>query len=109
MGEISDIEDLLRKAKGEKRRRFLWAGLTSLGTIVSTTFVVSWTLNNYLHKAERENEKLRESILVMDKKLETLEMTWKADLKGIQADVFEARETANKALLYAQLTGGKKP
>ena len=93
MGDVSDITGLLRLVSIEKRLKIVWAVLTMGGAIGGSIWTVSWKMNDYIHEARHENERLREAILVMDKKVEKAEMV---------AD--DAKATADKALLYAQLT-----
>ena len=110
MGLNSDAEELMAKAIQDvhaKRVRVAWAIATSIGTIVATTATVSWTMNNYIHKAERENEKLRDSVAIMAKKVEDLEHDLKAGLKDAGVATYEAKATADRALLIAQVTKGK--
>lgn len=99
MGEASDIEELMPRALREvasvKRMRVLWSIATVVFSVLATTATVSWKVRGYIDDLSRENEKLRESILVMDKKLEALD--------AIQSTASEAKATADKALLYAQL------
>lgn len=105
MGDVSDIGDLLGKWRREKRGKLLWALGTAAFTVLSTTATVSWTLRGYVDELARENEKLRGQILVMDKKIERLEEnTAEADKR-----VTIVKETADRALLFAQLAHKEKP
>lgn len=103
MGLPSDAEELMGKAlrdvKAQKLRRLLWALGTAAFTVVSTTATVSWKMSAYITRAEERDDKLRQDILVMDKKIEKLE--------ALEDNVRQAQNTADKALLYAQFTGQK--
>lgn len=92
MGDVSDIRGLLRLVSIEKWLKVVWAIATTVGAIGGSIWTVSWKMNDYTHEARRENERLRETILVIDKKLERAE-----------AIAEEAKATADRALLYAQL------
>lgn len=78
----------------KKRVRVLWAIATSIGTVVATTVSVTHTVDRYLFKADVREEKMKAA-------LERIEV----DLKRIDAKADLAKETADKALLYAQLKG----
>lgn len=97
MGDVSDIEDLLSKWKKEKRGKLLWALATMAFTALSTTWAVSWKMSRFMADMHHASEELHGKILVMDKKVEKAEM-----------EAAEAKDTAGKALLYAQLLGKKE-
>lgn len=103
MGTITDAEELMDKAVRDVRRqkvgKLLWALGTAGFTIVSTTAAVSWQMGAYIARAEAKDNELRGQILVLDKKIEKLE--------SLEDKVGVAQVTADKALLYAQLTGQK--
>ncbi len=99
MGINTDIDDILVKSTREKRQKWLWAIVTSVGTIIGSTATVSWQMGHYIAKAEAKDNELRGQILVQDKKIEKLE--------ALEDKVGLAQATADKALLYAQLTGQK--
>lgn len=103
MGDVSDMEDLFRLAKRDRRRKLIWAICTSLGTIVATTATVSWKMSRYVADLEHATEEMRHAFLVMDKKVEAAE----SEAAKAVADARDAKVTADKALLYAQLTGRK--
>jgi hypothetical protein len=105
MGNVTDIEELLpqalREAKHKKLARVVWALATSIGTIVVTTATVTWQVNEYLHKASEQHRELSGKVLVLDKHVELLEE--RCDKAKTLAEA--ASVQADKALLYAQLTG----
>lgn len=107
MGIPTDVDDLLVKATKEKRQRWSWAIVTSVGTVIATTGTVSWRVGAFLARMEHENDRLRGTILVLDKKVETLETREAASERELAAAIHDARTQADKALLYAQLTGQK--
>lgn len=105
MGDVSDIGDLLAKVRREKRAKLLWALGTALVTVVSTTATVSWKMGQYVARMEAADEARRQAMLVMDKKIERLE---EADVEADRRAIV-VKETADRALLFAQLAHKEKP
>jgi hypothetical protein len=111
MGSYTDADALMDKALREVRNkkilRVLWFVVTSAGTIVGSTWAVSWKMNNYVHEAERRDEKLRGDMLVIAKAAEKAEKDSEEALKeaiGAEREARDAKAQADKAMLYAQLT-----
>ena len=98
MGLNTDAEELMGKAhidvRHKKRVRVFWAIATSLGTIVATTVSVTRTVDHYLFKADVREEKMKASLDRIEE-----------DMKRIDAKAEVAKESADKALLYAQVKG----
>jgi hypothetical protein len=95
MGDVSDIGELLGKAMHEKRMRIVWSLCTIAFSVATTAATVSWQVRGYVSDLERANDRMRGDILVLAKAVESLQ--------GVQREVWEAKELAGKAMLYAQL------
>jgi hypothetical protein len=100
MGEVTDIGELLGRAIHEKRMRVVWSLCTVVVSVASTAAAVSWQVRGYVSDLERANDKMRGEIRVLALAVEKLE--------GLQKEVWETKELAGKALLYAQLTKPEK-
>lgn len=105
MGLNTDAEALMGKAlvdvRHQKLVRVIWAVATSVGTIVMTTATVTWKVNDYLHEAREAQREMQGKLLVLDKHVEGLEE--RCDKAKELAEA--AKVQADKAMLYAQLTG----
>ena len=109
MGIHSDIDDLLVKSSRERRQKWIRAVITSVGTIIGTTGTVAWQMSAYIARAEARDKVLRDDLLVIDKKLEVLDHRELTIEKELRAGIHDAAAAADRALLYAQLTGKGKP
>ena len=108
MGIHTDIDDLAM-APREKRNKWLWAIVTSAGTVIATTATVSWQMGHYIAKAEAKDNELRGAMLIIDKKLEDLDRREQTTEKELRAGIHDAHAAADKALLYAQLMKRDRP
>lgn len=113
MGLPSDAEELMGKAlrdvAAQKRSKIVWALVASFGSIIGSTATVSWQMGHYIAKAEAKDNELRESLLVLDKKIDDLGHAAAKAKEELQAGIYDARAAADTALLYAQLTGKGRP
>jgi hypothetical protein len=103
MGSATDVSELLAPGN-EKRARAIWSIVTVLGTMFLTTGTVSWKMSRYVADLERSNEVLRGEIRVIAKDLENFKEATKEERKELRAELHDARERADNALLLAQLT-----